>query len=220
MDRDEVALIMGFDPSRIRIIPSACGGGFGGKLDLSVQPLIALAAWKLDRPVRWTYTRPESMRASTKRHPAKIRASFACDAEGKLTAVDFEADFNTGAYASWGPTVANRVPVHATGPYAVPHVLARTRAIYTNAPPAGAFRGFGVPQAAIAHEALMDDLAAGSASIRWSSAISMPFAPAMTTATGQRLRRAPAWRNAWRPCGPIGARRARGRGGQSPAGPR
>jgi aldehyde oxidoreductase len=159
MDRDEVALIMGFDPSRIRIIPSACGGGFGGKLDLSVQPLIALAAWKTGRPVRWTYTRPESMRASTKRHPAKIEASFACDAEGKLTAVDFAADFNTGAYASWGPTVANRVPVHATGPYAVPHVLARTRAIYTNSPPSGAFRGFGVPQAAIAHEALMDDLA-------------------------------------------------------------
>ena len=159
MDRDEIALIMRFDPSRIRIIPSACGGGFGGKLDLSVQPLIALAAWKTGRPVRWTYTRPESMRASTKRHPARISASFGCDGAGKLTAVDFEADFNTGAYASWGPTVANRVPVHATGPYAVPHVLARTRAIYTNCPPAGAFRGFGVPQAAIAHEALMDDLA-------------------------------------------------------------
>ncbi len=159
MDRDEIALIMGFDPSRIRIVPSACGGGFGGKLDLSVQPLIALAAWKLGRPVRWTYSRPESMRASTKRHPAKIQARFACDGAGKLMAVEFAGDFNTGAYASWGPTVANRVPVHATGPYAVPHVLARTRAIYTNCPPAGAFRGFGVPQAAIAHETLMDDLA-------------------------------------------------------------
>jgi aldehyde oxidoreductase len=160
MDRDEVALIMGFEQSRVRIIPSACGGGFGGKLDLSVQPLVALAAWKTGRPVRWTYSRPESMRASTKRHPSKINARFACDAAGKLTAVDFVADFNTGAYASWGPTVANRVPVHASGPYAVPHVLARTRAIYTNTPPAGAFRGFGVPQAAIAHETLMDDLAA------------------------------------------------------------
>jgi aldehyde oxidoreductase len=159
MDRDELALIMGFEPSRIRIIPSACGGGFGGKLDLSLQPLIALAAWKLGRPVRCTYSRPESMRATTKRHPARIRARFGCNAHGKLLAVDFEGDFNTGAYASWGPTVANRVPVHASGPYAVPNVLARTRAIYTNNPPAGAFRGFGVPQAAIAHEALMDDLA-------------------------------------------------------------
>src|SRR5207244_3305835 len=159
MDRDEVALILGMDASRIRIVPSACGGGFGGKLDLSVQPLIALAAWKSDRPVRWTYTRPESMQATTKRHPARIEARFACDGAGKLTAVEFAGDFITGAYASWGPTVANRVPVHATGPYAVPHVVVSTRAIYTNDPPSGAFRGFGVPQAAIAHETLMDDLA-------------------------------------------------------------
>jgi aldehyde oxidoreductase len=160
MDRDETALIMGFDRPRIRIIPSACGGGFGGKLDLSLQPLIALAAWKLDRPVRCTYSRPESMRSTTKRHPAKIHARFGCDAKGKLAAVEFEGDFNTGAYASWGPTVANRVPVHATGPYTVPNARAVTRAVYTNNPPAGAFRGFGVPQAAIAHEALMDELAA------------------------------------------------------------
>ncbi len=159
MDRDEVALILGFERERIRIIPSACGGGFGGKLDLSLQPLIALAAWKLGRPVRCTYSRPESMRATTKRHPAQIRARFGADAEGRLVAVEFEADFNTGAYASWGPTVANRVPVHATGPYRVAHARAATRAVYTNNPPAGAFRGFGVPQAAIAHEALMDELA-------------------------------------------------------------
>jgi len=187
MDRDEIALIMNFDPSRIRLIPSACGGGFGGKLDLSVQPLIALAAWKCGRPVRWTYTRPESMRASTKRHPSKIKASFACDGAGKLMAVDFEGDFNTGAYASWGPTVANRVPVHASGPYAVPHILAHTRAIYTNAPPAGAFRGFGVPQAAIAHETLMDDLAGqlriDPLEFRHINAIRAGD----TTATGQRL---------------------------------
>jgi CO/xanthine dehydrogenase Mo-binding subunit/aerobic-type carbon monoxide dehydrogenase small subunit (CoxS/CutS family) len=160
MDRDELALILRLEREQIRIIPSACGGGFGGKLDLSLQPLIALAAWKTGRPVRCTYTRPESMRSTTKRHPAQIRARFACDATGKLTGVDVQADFNTGAYASWGPTVANRVPVHASGPYAVPHVRALTRAVYTNNPPAGAFRGFGVPQAAIAHEALMDALAA------------------------------------------------------------
>jgi aldehyde oxidoreductase len=187
MDRDEIALIMGFEASRIRIIPSACGGGFGGKLDLSVQPLIALAAWKSGRPVRWTYSRPESMRASTKRHPAKIEVRLACDGAGKLLAMDFHADFNTGAYASWGPTVANRVPVHATGPYAVPHVLARTRAIYTNCPPAGAFRGFGVPQAAIAHETLMDDLAAqlgiDPLEFRHINAIRVGD----TTASGQRL---------------------------------
>src|SRR5262249_4818502 len=88
MDRDELPLIVGLEPRRIRIIPSACGGGFGGKLDLSLQPLIALAAWKLGRPVRCTYSRPESMRATTKRHPARIRARFGCDNGGKLVAVD------------------------------------------------------------------------------------------------------------------------------------
>ncbi len=160
MDRDEVAGVLGLVADRVRIMPTACGGGFGGKLDQSVQPLIAVAAWLLDRPVRCVYTRPESMRSTTKRHPARMAAQFACDRDGRLTAVEFHGDFDTGAYASWGPTVANRVPVHATGPYRVPAVRATSRAIYTNGPPAGAFRGFGVPQCAVVHEALMDELAA------------------------------------------------------------
>jgi aldehyde oxidoreductase len=159
MDRDEVAGVMQLPPDRVRIVPTACGGGFGGKLDVSVQPLIALAAWNTDRPVALVYTRPESMASSTKRHPARIKAKFGAANDGKLVAVETDADFDTGAYASWGPTVANRVPVHASGPYHVPHVRNRSRALFTNAPPSGAFRGFGVPQAAIAHETLMDDLA-------------------------------------------------------------
>jgi CO/xanthine dehydrogenase Mo-binding subunit/aerobic-type carbon monoxide dehydrogenase small subunit (CoxS/CutS family) len=159
MDRDEVARVLGVAPGLVRIIPSAIGGGFGGKLDLSLQPLIATAAWLLDRPVRCVYTRPESMASTTKRHPARIKASIGADAEGRLTALDFQADFNTGAYASWGPTVANRVPIHASGPYVVPAVRAEGRAIYTNETPSGAFRGFGVPQAVIATETLLDELA-------------------------------------------------------------
>ena len=159
MDRDELALILGLPEDRVRIIPSAVGGGFGGKLDLSLQPLIAMAALLLDHPVRAVYGRPESMASTTKRHPARITATFGADAGGRLTGVRVHADFDTGAYASWGPTVANRVPVHAMGPYEVPSVLSTSRAVYTNGPPAGAFRGFGVPQAAIAHESLMDDLA-------------------------------------------------------------
>jgi CO/xanthine dehydrogenase Mo-binding subunit/aerobic-type carbon monoxide dehydrogenase small subunit (CoxS/CutS family) len=159
MDRDEVAFIMGLEKQQVRIVPTACGGGFGGKLDLSVQPLIAIAAWKLGRPVACTYTRPESMAATTKRHPATIRARAACAADGRLTAFEMHAEFDTGAYASWGPTVADRVPVHATGPYFVPAVKNTSIAVHTNGPPSGAFRGFGVPQAAIAHEALYDMLA-------------------------------------------------------------
>ena len=160
MDRDETALVMGLDKEKVRIVPSACGGGFGGKLDISLHPLIALAAWLLDRPVRCEYTRPESMASTTKRHASRVSARAGCDADGKLTALVFDGDFDTGAYASWGPTVADRVPVHCSGPYKVPHVLARSAGRFTNAPPAGAFRGFGVPQSALVHEALMDDLAA------------------------------------------------------------
>jgi CO/xanthine dehydrogenase Mo-binding subunit/aerobic-type carbon monoxide dehydrogenase small subunit (CoxS/CutS family) len=207
MDRDEVALVMGLDKQQVRILPTACGGGFGGKLDLSLQPLIALAAWLLERPVRCTYTRPESMRSTTKRHPARMCARIACDAAGRLTAVAFQGDFNTGAYASWGPTVANRVPVHASGPYHVPAVSAETRAVYTNAPPAGAFRGFGVPQCAVVHEALMDELAEKLGIDRLEFRLVNALREGQATATGQVLQASaglpqclealrPAWRRA------------------------
>jgi CO/xanthine dehydrogenase Mo-binding subunit len=159
MQRDEVAYVMGLRPDQVRLIPSATGGGFGGKLDLTLHPLIATAAWLLNKPVRCVFTRPESMAATTKRHPARVWAKLGAARDGTLVALDFKGDFNTGAYASWGPTVANRVPVHATGPYRVPHVRALTRAVYTTDTPAGAFRGFGVPQAAIAQEQLFDELA-------------------------------------------------------------
>ena len=127
------------------------------------------------------------MKASPKRHPSKIKARFGCDADGRLQAVAFDATFDTGAYASWGPTVASRVPIHATGPYAVAAVSARGRAIYTNGPPAGAFRGFGVPQAAIAHEALMDDLADGLGIDRLEIRLRNALRAGDTTATGQVL---------------------------------
>jgi len=159
MDKTEVASVLGMEAEQIRVIPSAVGGGFGGKLDLSLQPLVALAAWLLNVPVRCTFTRPESLASSTKRHPARIRAKAGCTKDGLLTAMHFQGDFNTGAYASWGPTVADRVPIHCSGPYFVPNMRGETQALLTNEPPSGAFRGFGVPQASLAHEGLMDQLA-------------------------------------------------------------
>jgi CO/xanthine dehydrogenase Mo-binding subunit/aerobic-type carbon monoxide dehydrogenase small subunit (CoxS/CutS family) len=187
LDRDETARVLGVAPERVRILPTACGGGFGGKLDLSVQPLLAVAASLVDRPVALVYERPESMASSTKRHPARIRARLGSDPEGRLLAFTASADFDTGAYASWGPTVAGRVPVHAMGPYRVPHVAARGRAIFTNNPPSGAFRGFGVPQAAIAHEALMDDLALRLGIDRLRFRLRNALRAGDLTATGQRL---------------------------------
>jgi aldehyde oxidoreductase len=158
-DLKDIAAILDIPESSVRIIPTAVGGGFGSKLDLSLQPFLAVAAWHLRKPVRMVYSRPESIRSTTKRHPSKIVCRAGATSDGKLVAMDFTADFNTGAYASWGPTVAARVPIHASGPYKVPHFRAITRAIHTHLLPAGAFRGFGVPQGTIAQEQLYDALA-------------------------------------------------------------
>ena len=159
MDQEDTAKILGLPLEKVRIIPAAAGGGFGTKLDVSLQPLLGLAVMKTGKPCRMVYSRHESMIATTKRHPAAMRGSLAADTDGRIVGMTFEGEFNTGAYASWGPTVATRVPIHASGPYRVPHYLAEAHAIHTSGPTAGAFRGFGVPQATILQEILMDRLA-------------------------------------------------------------
>ncbi|WP_374377485.1 molybdopterin-dependent oxidoreductase [Dongia sp.] len=187
MDRDDVAKILGLSPDAVRIIPTAVGGGFGSKLDLSVQPFIAVAAWHLNEPVRMVYTRSESIATTTKRHPGRMHVRVGVGKDGRLVGLDFAGDFNTGAYASWGPTVANRVPVHASGPYYVPNYRAATRAIHTHAVPAGAFRGFGVPQAAIAQEQLYDQLAEKLGLDKLDFRLLNALGPDQPTVTGQVL---------------------------------
>ncbi len=211
MDRDELAWMFALQPEQVRIVPSAVGGGFGGKLDISIQPLLAAAARKFGRPARIVYTRPESMASTTKRHPARMRASLAADAQGNLLAYDFHGDFNTGAYASWGPTVANRVPIHACGPYRVGSVRALTRAVFTNNAISGAFRGFGVPQSTLLNERLVDEVALrlGADPLEYRHRIALRAGD--PTATGQRLEASvglracldalrPAWREARTRC--------------------
>ena len=185
MDRIELEAILGLPEEAVRIKPTAVGGGFGSKLDLSVQPYLALAAWTLGRPVRLTYTRPESMMSTTKRHPSRLRAHVGATRDGRLTAMDFTGEFNTGAYASWGSTVANRVPVHAGGPYVYDAYRARTVAIHTNGPPSGAFRGFGVPQSTIAQECLFDELADAVGMDRLEFRHRNALAAGVPTVTGQ-----------------------------------
>lgn len=185
MDKESLAEIMGLDENAIRIMPSACGGGFGSKLDISFQPYITLAAWKLNRPAYISYSRTESMQSTTKRHPSEITLKLGCDKDGKIAGFDFEGTFNTGAYASWGPTVANRVPVHASGPYFVENYRAKSYAIHTNTPPSGAFRGFGVPQSAIAQETAFDQLADKVGIDRLDFRIKNALQNGMPTATGQ-----------------------------------
>ncbi|NGQ92706.1 molybdopterin-dependent oxidoreductase [Rhodobacter sp. HX-7-19] len=187
MDRDETAAILALPPDRIRILPSAVGGGFGSKLDLSLQPLLGLAALRLRRPVRMVYSRAESMASTTKRHPARMRGRIGCDAQGIVTALEFDGTFDTGAYASWGPTVANRVPVHVTGPYHTPHVTAIARAVHTHNPVSGAFRGFGVPQAAIWQETAYDRLADRLGLDRLEFRLRNALRDGQSSATGQVL---------------------------------
>jgi len=187
MDRDSLAEIMAIDKDAIRVVPSACGGGFGSKLDMSFQPFVALAAWRLRRPVQICYTRGESMRSSTKRHPSEITLEIGCDDSGRISGFVFDGVFNTGAYASWGPTVANRVPVHASGPYVTADYRASSVAVHTNAPPAGAFRGFGVPQSAVAQECAYDLLADKISMDRLAFRRLNALQNNMPTVTGQRF---------------------------------
>ncbi len=159
MDRDDTANILGLEKEQVRIIPATAGGGFGSKLDVSIQPLLGLVTLKTDKPCRIAYTRNESMMSTTKRHPADMNALISANKDGKIVGMIFDGDFNTGAYASWGPTVATRVPIHASGPYYTPNYKASGNALYSNGPISGAFRGFGVPQAAALQETLYDQLA-------------------------------------------------------------
>ncbi|WP_367717715.1 molybdopterin cofactor-binding domain-containing protein [Nitratireductor sp. GISD-1A_MAKvit] len=187
MDRDDTAKVLGLPPEKVRIVPLATGGGFGSKLDVSLQPLVGLVALKTGRPAAIVYMRGDSMRSTTKRHPATMRASIAADEAGRVTGMVFEGDFNTGAYASWGPTVANRVPVHASGPYRTPNYRAMGRAIHTNGPISGAFRGFGVPQATIMQETLYDRLAEKLGRDRLAFRIENALADGDRTTCGQVL---------------------------------
>jgi aldehyde oxidoreductase len=187
MDREDTAAILGLLPERVRIIPSAVGGGFGSKLDVSLQPLIGLVTLKTGRPCRMVYSRQESMASTTKRHPAEMQGRIGCDAAGRITGVEFEGRFNTGAYSSWGPTVANRVPVHVSGPYLTPNITAKARAIHTHGPVSGAFRGFGVPQGALWQETLFDRLAEKAGIDRLEFRILNALRDGDMSATGQVL---------------------------------
>ena len=188
MDREDTAAILGLPVEKVRIIPSATGGGFGSKLDISLQPLIGLVTLRTGRPCRMTYSRQESMTSTTKRHPAEMRGRIGCDAEGRITGMEFEGRFNTGAYSSWGPTVANRVPVHVSGPYLTPAITAKARAIHTHGPVSGAFRGFGVPQGALWQETLYDRLADKAGIDRLEFRLRNALRDGDPSATGQVLR--------------------------------
>ncbi len=186
-DRDDLVRFLGLKPEDLVVIQAETGGGFGGKLDVSVQPYLALAAWHLKRPVRLVFTREESFLATGKRHPFRMHYVSGADEQGRLTAVKAELLADTGAFASYGLAVCTRAAVHAAGPYHVPHVDVVSRMAYTNNAWTGAMRGFGVPQVALAHEGQMDALADALGLDRLAIRRINALRPGQATITGQVL---------------------------------
>ncbi|MBI3702408.1 MAG: molybdopterin-dependent oxidoreductase [Rhizobiales bacterium] len=159
-DRMQVAAVLGIPESQlfVELVPN--GGAFGGREDMTIQAQTALLAHLTKRPVRVTLSREQSIRMHTKRHPITMTYTVGCDAEGRLTALKATLLGDSGAYASVGGKVLERAAGHACGPYRVPAVAIHSTAAYTNNPPCGAMRGFGVNQTSFAMEGCMDLLAA------------------------------------------------------------
>jgi CO/xanthine dehydrogenase Mo-binding subunit/aerobic-type carbon monoxide dehydrogenase small subunit (CoxS/CutS family) len=156
--RSEIAGMLRSPISKVRIIQATTGGGFGGKADLSAQPYAALCSYITGQPVKYVLTREESIFSTTKRHAFNLYYKFGATKEGKLIAARVVIIGNTGAYASFGPAVLTRSATMALGPYDCPNVHIDAYAIYTNYPIGGAMRGFGAPQMAPCHEAIMDEI--------------------------------------------------------------
>ena len=159
--RKECAHMLGWDaePDRVVVQTMFVGGGFGGKEDVSIQHLAALAAYKLNVPVKCFLTREESLAFHPKRHYMRGTFTLGCDESGHFTGMDCEINFDTGAYASLCGPVLERACTHSVGPYKYQNTDIRGYGYYTNNPPAGAFRGFGVCQSEFALESLIDVLA-------------------------------------------------------------
>lgn len=157
--RRETAIMLGIPEEDIIVENKLVGGGFGGKEDVSVQHLAALVAYLSKRPVKVKLSREESMRVHPKRHPMSMDFTTACDADGFLTAMKAVIVADTGAYASLGGPVLQRACTHAAGPYNYQVIDIDGKAVYTNNPPAGAFRGFGVTQSCFATECNLNLLA-------------------------------------------------------------
>ena len=159
-DRDQIAAVLDIAKDRVVVELVSNGGAFGGKEDMSNQAHAALAAWLLQRPVKCTFSREESLLVHTKRHPIRMEYTAGCDADGNLTALRARMVGDSGPYASVGSKVLERAAGHASGPYRVPAIDVDAIAARTNNPVCGAFRGFGANQAQFAMEGVIDRLAA------------------------------------------------------------
>jgi len=184
-DHHELCRVLGLSHDKVRVVLQNVGGGFGGKEDLSVQHYAALGTYFTGKPCKYTFTREESLLCHPKRHGMEMEITTGCDDNGVLTAMTAKIIADTGAYASLGTAVLERACTHACGPYSIPNVELDGYCVYTNNPPAGAFRGFGVPQSNFGAEANMDQLADMVGLDRWEIRYRNAVEPGMVLANGQ-----------------------------------
>jgi selenium-dependent xanthine dehydrogenase len=187
-DRAQIAASLGLEEDQVRVIQTKVGGAFGGKEDIAGQIHVALLAKITGRPVKLVYTREESLIAHPKRHECVIRLKTGARRDGTLTAAQAHIIGDSGAYASLGPYVMTRAATHSLGPYEVPNAKVDCFAMYTNNTPAGAFRGFGAPQAHFAAETQMDMLAEESGLSPYQLRRRNALRVGSVTVTGQKLR--------------------------------
>ncbi len=184
-DRNDIARVLGIGNDQVTVELVTNGGAFGGKEDMSNQAQAALAAWLLDKPVKCTLSREESLLMHAKRHPIRMEYTAGCDAEGRLTALRVRAVGDSGAYASVGMKVLERMAGHASGPYHLPTIDVEAVAVRTNNPVCGAFRGFGANQAQFAMEGVMDRLAEKAGLDSWEIRKRNVIRPGMVWGPGQ-----------------------------------
>ncbi len=186
-DRRQVAMILALPEEKVRVTLVPNGGGFGGKEDLSVQGHTSLFAYLLNKPVKLSLTREESIRLHPKRHPVFMDIEIGADENGKLTSLKLKAVGDTGAYASVGMKVLERVAGHASAGYFIPEIDIEAKTVYTNNIPCGAMRGFGANQVAFAIESCIDDICNQAGFDRWQFRYDNALIDGLKTSTGQKV---------------------------------
>lgn len=185
IDRKQIAPVLGIPEENLRVVQIENGGAFGGKEDLSIQAQTALFAFLLQQPVKITLSRSESIRLHPKRHPVFMEISLAADETGKLIGLRLLATGDTGAYASVGTKVMERVAGHASAGYFIPNVDIEARTVYTNNVPCGAMRGFGANQVNFAIETCIDQICYQAGFDRWQFRWDNALIDGLKTSTGQ-----------------------------------
>ena len=155
----DISKLLRIPQNRIQVSTDAVGGAFGGKNEITVEPLLAILAMKTGRPVKIIFSREDEFIASTIRHPYITKYKSGVKKDGRLTAREVEILGDTGCYVSWGVNTMTKACVHCCGPYNIPHTKVNGYVIYTNNPNSGAMRGFGVPQVGFAYEVHMNSVA-------------------------------------------------------------